>query len=165
MIATNFFFIIFLSPFVLLVRLVYKNISGITIEYFSINIKNFTVFRHVDENFLVFIFSLRHIVQLQQKRAFRFVPITSFAPSLTNIPIPLFLYQNSCIHKYIYALCRCRRIYRIQLCKLVCARHALILKKHIPQYGRFLSFRLSEYRLISPDSEFHSHAPPPFLYK
>lgn len=47
-----------------LLRLVYKNISGITIEYFSINIKNFTVFRHVDENFLVFVFSLRYIVQL-----------------------------------------------------------------------------------------------------
>ena len=47
---------------VALVRLVYKNISGITIEYFSINIKNFTVFRHVDENFLVFVFSLRYIV-------------------------------------------------------------------------------------------------------
>ena len=48
------------------VRLVYKNISGITIEYFSINIKNFTVFRHVDEIFLVFCFLLRHIVKLQK---------------------------------------------------------------------------------------------------
>ena len=40
----------------------------------------------------------------------------------------------------------------------LCSARAHPPKAH-PAVCRFLSFRLSKYRLISPDSEFHSHAP------